>query len=102
MKNLPGIPLILLLCACTVGPTYRQPDLPVNEHYQTPARDAGADPQGVDLDQWWRGFGDPVLTRIVGHVLDQNLDLAAAEARVRWRPCRRARGRCGIAARRQS
>ncbi|MDF3839640.1 efflux transporter outer membrane subunit, partial [Cupriavidus basilensis] len=34
------------------------------------------------LDTWWTGFDDPVLTRIVQRALDQNLDLAAAFARV--------------------
>ncbi|MGT2493492.1 TolC family protein [Cupriavidus basilensis] len=34
------------------------------------------------LDSWWTGFDDPALTRIVQRALDQNLDLAAALARV--------------------
>ena len=34
------------------------------------------------LDRWWEGFRDPVLTRVVQRALDQNLDLAAALARV--------------------
>src|SRR5256885_12237918 len=34
------------------------------------------------MDQWWTGFHDPELTRIVKRTLDQNLDLAAAMTRV--------------------
>ena len=34
------------------------------------------------LDQWWTGFRDPELTRIVKRALDENLDLAAAMTRV--------------------
>ena len=34
------------------------------------------------LDQWWTGFHDPELARIVKRALDENLDLAAAMARV--------------------
>jgi NodT family efflux transporter outer membrane factor (OMF) lipoprotein len=36
----------------------------------------------VPLDTWWLGFNDPVLTRIVERAVNQNLDLAAAVARV--------------------
>jgi NodT family efflux transporter outer membrane factor (OMF) lipoprotein len=34
------------------------------------------------VETWWTGFGDPVLTRIVDRAVMQNLDLAAALARV--------------------
>ncbi len=76
----------LLLSACMVGPDYRRPDLTLNDRYQTvaeavPVTAAGASPES-SIDQWWQGFDDPVLTRIVGRVLAGNLDLAAAQARV--------------------
>ena len=35
------------------------------------------------LDNWWTGFDDPMLVTVVQRALDQNLDLAAAFARVR-------------------
>ncbi|WP_233151846.1 TolC family protein, partial [Pelomonas sp. KK5] len=34
------------------------------------------------LDDWWQGFHDPVLSELVSRALAQNLDLAAALARV--------------------
>src|SRR6202000_1591652 len=34
------------------------------------------------IETWWTGFQDPALTRIVERALEQNLDLAAAIARV--------------------
>ncbi len=34
------------------------------------------------LETWWDGFNDPMLSRIVRQARDQNLDLAAALARV--------------------
>jgi outer membrane protein TolC len=45
---------------------------------QTRATDAPAPP----VETWWTGFRDPVLIRIVDRALAQNLDLAAAIARV--------------------
>ena len=35
-----------------------------------------------DISRWWTGFQDPVLTELVDKALAQNLDLAAAGARV--------------------
>ena len=39
-------------------------------------------PAPPPVETWWTGFRDPVLTRIVERALEQNLDLAAAIARV--------------------
>ncbi len=76
----------LLLSACMAGPDYRRPDLPLNDRYQAladaiPVTAAGAQPES-NLDQWWQGFDDPALTRIIERALADNLDLAAAQARV--------------------
>jgi multidrug efflux system outer membrane protein len=61
-----------------------------------PPRDAGADqpavppswrtqiePRAPLAQDWWRGFGDPALTRLVEAALAHNLDVATAAARVR-------------------
>ncbi|MHA6205279.1 efflux transporter outer membrane subunit [Dyella soli] len=72
------------LAGCTVGPDYVKPDLTHHADYAHQAmlgeRDATRAPPA--LDAWWAGFDDPELTRIVGRVMAQNLDLAAAMARV--------------------
>jgi NodT family efflux transporter outer membrane factor (OMF) lipoprotein len=73
-----------LLSGCMVGPDYTRPTV------QTPAQYAEQQalaqrntPQAAPaLDTWWTGFDDPELTRIIGRVTAQNLDLAAAMARV--------------------
>ena len=78
------VPLALLavaatLAACTVGPDYRRPDL------EPPAafRNAAAPTAAVDPSApWWRAFGDPVLDALETQALAQNLDIAAATARV--------------------
>lgn len=72
------------LAGCMVGPRYVAPSLPVHAHYvgqQQLARRTAPLP-APSLDAWWKGFDDPELTRIVTRVVAQNLDLAAAMARV--------------------
>ena len=79
MKRLaPGL-LALVLAACA-GP--RAP-LPPEAALQAPAawRHAPAVTAAVDA-AWWRGFGDPELSRTVETALANNTDLALAAARV--------------------
>jgi NodT family efflux transporter outer membrane factor (OMF) lipoprotein len=77
---------LLPLSGCVVGPSYTGP--PVTQMHalgRAPSAvplDAGAPTVTVPLDTWWMGFNDPVLTRIVERAVSQNLDLAAAVARV--------------------
>ncbi len=74
----------LALAACAVGPDYKQPDVAAPAtypHADLLAARAASTPM-PPLDQWWTGFDDPVLTKIVQRALDENLDLAAALARV--------------------
>lgn len=85
---LPYRTLALLLSAsltagCMVGPDYKQPEVVLADHYVTAAPvDAADDASSVNLDSWWEGFADPVLTRLVNQALEQNLQLAQAQARV--------------------
>lgn len=81
-------PLALLIAAglltgCAVGPDYARPDMPMPEQYLGAAaveqRQAAT---SADLAAWWRGVGDPHLSRYVMLALEQNLDLAQASARV--------------------
>ena len=73
---------VMALVGCVVGPSYQGPPATdLHDYHQTPAAPMeSAAP--VALDTWWMGFNDPVLTRIVERALTQNLDLAAAVARV--------------------
>lgn len=77
---------MLALSACAVGPDYTPVQAPLASAYasQDALRDVQAtSPAGtVSLDTWWLGFHDPALTRIIERVLAQNLDMAAAEARI--------------------
>lgn len=68
------------VAACAVGPDYTKPEAALPERFQHAALPSPA-PE-VQLEAWWKGFGDPVLERIVERALAQNLDLAASFARV--------------------
>jgi len=69
------------LTACAVGPAYQHPPMELPRTFRN-AGDivavAAPSPDGV----WWAGFHDPLLTHIIERTLAQNLDLAAAAARV--------------------
>lgn len=72
-----------LTAGCTVGPDYKQPEVALADHYITAAQvNAASGSTSVNLDTWWEGFADPVLTRLVSQALEQNLELAQAQARV--------------------
>lgn len=68
---------------CAVGPFYRKP-APTLEKFHSAAglkvRPTSA--LTPPLERWWEGFDDPILLRIVERARNQNLDLAAALARV--------------------
>ncbi|AGW92984.1 MULTISPECIES: efflux transporter outer membrane subunit [Cupriavidus] len=72
------------LAACAAGPDYHTPASDMAAAYPhaaaLEARDATQ--PAPSLDSWWLGFDDPALTRVIQRALEQNLDLAAAIARV--------------------
>jgi len=71
------------MTGCAVGPKYRRPTVNLQPFHNTPSIEARTSSlPAPPLDQWWTGFRDPELTRIVKRALDQNLDLAAAMTRV--------------------
>ena len=72
--------LVLAGCILTAGPDYQAPEIETPAAYSQPA----AVPAGTaETAQWWRGYGDPGLDTLVAQALADNLDIAAAEARLR-------------------
>ena len=68
---------------CAVGPNYQRPSVKLQPFHNAPSIEARtASLPAAPLDQWWTGFHDPELARIVKRALDENLDLSAAMARV--------------------
>lgn len=77
-----------LLAACTVGPDYVRPDLPVPAQFAR--QQAGDAPAAVEQGgvarvsadaEFWLGFDDPVLTALVDESLRANHDLRIALSR---------------------
>jgi NodT family efflux transporter outer membrane factor (OMF) lipoprotein len=69
----------LLTAACVHAPSSRPPQQAVPDAYAEPSRPTA----DADLQTWWRGFDDAVLSSLVDRALAQNLDLQAAASRVR-------------------
>ncbi|HVE10990.1 MAG TPA: efflux transporter outer membrane subunit [Paraburkholderia sp.] len=83
LAQLLGISLAALLAGCAVGPDYVPPNTQLQPFQNVPTTQSGATQRTAPpLDTWWTGFDDPMLVTIVDRALAQNLDLAAAFARV--------------------
>jgi NodT family efflux transporter outer membrane factor (OMF) lipoprotein len=76
--------LLVLVAACSVGPDYKRPTVPVATTYKELGDWKPAEPSD-DLARgpWWERYGDAELTRLEVEVTAANQDLAAAEARFR-------------------
>jgi len=70
------------MAGCAVGPNYQKPAMTLAPFHAAPAGGVAGRGAAPPLDRWWDGFDDPELTGIVVRALAQNLDLAAALARV--------------------
>ena len=72
--------LAIALSACTVGPDFAKPTMPVPERFaEAPVATAATAPT-ADAE-FWQGFDDPLLARLVDQALSSNHDLRIALAR---------------------
>ena len=74
----------IALAACAAGPDYRAPSValdPVYLNAGTSSADTAA--PSADIAHFWRGFADPVLSRLVERALAANGDVRIAQARLR-------------------
>jgi outer membrane protein, multidrug efflux system len=71
---------VAVLGACSVGPTYRRPDIPLPNQWHDATRDASTDIWPAS--DWWRGFGSPKLDQLIAAAQTSNDDLVGAIARV--------------------
>ncbi|MBB4659661.1 efflux transporter outer membrane subunit [Parvularcula dongshanensis] len=87
-----------LAAGCTtLGPEPEAPPAPQGgfEAVSGSAGTATGRATGEDLAVWWRGLGDPALTRLIEEGALGNLQLAQAEARLRAARAERAQARGG-------
>jgi multidrug efflux system outer membrane protein len=88
MKWLPSGParigaVCALLAGCSVGPTYKRPDvaLPAQWH-ESAGADIRASASVWPAAEWWHGFGSAKLDELIAEAERNNDDLAGAIARV--------------------
>ena len=69
-----------LLAACSVGPRYHKPGIPVARQWDAPLQPSEASvwPES----DWWHRFGSPRLDELIGEAERSNDDLAGAMARI--------------------
>lgn len=73
----------VLLAACAVGPNHVRPAMQVPDHFVRAESDANAvatNSVATSDSEFWRGFNDPLLTRLVDDALSANHDLRIALA----------------------
>jgi NodT family efflux transporter outer membrane factor (OMF) lipoprotein len=73
------VPLIVGLCACSVGPAYRKPVIPPPAAWSTRAAPSATVWPAAD---WWRGFNSTELNGYIDRARQYNDDIGAAVARV--------------------
>ena len=88
MKWLPSGPALIgavyaLLAGCSVGPTYKRPDIALpTQWHESAGADAGASASVWPAAEWWHGFGSAKLDELIAEAERNNDDLAGAIARV--------------------
>jgi len=91
--------LALAAAGCTVGPDYVPPKTEAPAQWteaKTPGL-IGTGPEAAQqLEQWWTGFKDPTLDRLVGQAIAGNLDLKIAEQRLVEARAERAQAAAGF------
>src|SRR4026207_2028337 len=75
-----GLPLVLALGGCMVGPNFQPPKVSVATSWQDTA-DQRVGTGATTYRDWWKTFGDPALDRLVEHAYRDNLTLRQAGAR---------------------
>ena len=73
--------LLLPIAACTIGPDFTAPVAPLAEKFRgAGTRSVQSGP--LEYQNWWEGFRDPTLNRLIQIAYNQNLTLLSAGTRV--------------------
>lgn len=85
LRFVPAFGVALVAAGCVVGPNYKTPETPIADSFTPSTQPAAAATQPVvdTTTAWWTTFGDPAMDELIGQARESNLDLRAAEARVR-------------------
>lgn len=77
--RLSALLLATFLCACSMVPDYAAPHPAMPASFQGPASTTGDETASAT---WWTSFKSPELDGLMAQALDNNLDIAAALARI--------------------
>lgn len=80
VKRIGSVVLVLGLSGCVMGPDHVRPETDLPDGWG--GANVEASPAARIDPQWWRGFGDPILTSLVEEALAGNADVSLAAARV--------------------
>jgi outer membrane protein, multidrug efflux system len=73
---------LVFLTACTLGPDYRRPEVPLPSFYRGLDPTAPPEPGSIGDLAWWTIFRDETLQTLIVTALAQNYDLRVAAARI--------------------
>ena len=73
--------LLLSTAACTIGPDFTAPVAPLADKFRG-AGNRSIKSSSLEYQNWWEGFRDPSLNRLVQIAYNQNLTLLSAGTRV--------------------
>ena len=74
--------LTLMISGCAmVGPDYVKPTVPEPEEWLE-AEDPQIKSEMAEFSQWWTGFNDPILNKLVESAYQQNLPLQITGLRI--------------------
>ncbi|WP_272891818.1 efflux transporter outer membrane subunit [Stutzerimonas stutzeri] len=78
------VAMALTLSACTLGPDYQRPEVPIAAEFkQAEGWKVAAPADSLQRGEWWTLYGDAELNALVGRLNVSNQNLAAAEAQYR-------------------
>ena len=84
LRPLAFVVLAFSLGACTLGPDYQRPELPMTAEFKQAEGWKVANPaDALERGDWWRLYGDAGLNALVVRLNLSNQNLAAAEAQYR-------------------
>lgn len=84
LRPLALLAMALSLSACTLGPDYQRPDVPMAAEFkQAEGWKVAAPADALQRGEWWTLYGDAELNSLVGRLNVSNQNLAAAEAQYR-------------------
>ncbi|WP_407297454.1 efflux transporter outer membrane subunit [Stutzerimonas zhaodongensis] len=84
LRPLAALFAAMSLGACTLGPDYERPNLPIAAEFKQAEGWKVANPADVlERGDWWRLYGDATLDALVERLNVSNQNLAAAEAQYR-------------------